>query len=58
MLMSRDIDYDILRKNQQENRASAYLNKGLRLFGAAPMVTMGVATKGYMTESGFYSDKH
>ena len=57
MLMSRDIDYDVLRKNQQENRANAYLNKGLR-FGAAPMVTMGVATKGYMTESGFYSDKH
>ncbi|WP_014324519.1 hypothetical protein [Leuconostoc mesenteroides] len=56
--MGRDIDYDILRKNQQENRANAYLNKGLRLFGAAPMVTMGVATKGYMTESGFYSDKH
>ncbi|NYS21912.1 hypothetical protein HFP47_02350 [Leuconostoc sp. DB-1] len=55
--MSRDIDYDVLRKNQQENRANAYLNKGLR-FGAAPMVTMGVATKGYMTESGFYSDKH
>ncbi|WP_273750204.1 hypothetical protein [Leuconostoc mesenteroides] len=56
--MSRDIDYDVLRKNQQENRANAYLNKGLRLFGAAPMVTMRVATEGYMTESGFYSDKH
>ncbi|MGX4593011.1 hypothetical protein JNUCC76_03625 [Leuconostoc sp. JNUCC 76] len=56
--MSQDIDYDILRKNQQENHANAYLNKGLRLFGAVPMITMGVDTKDYMTESGFYSDKH
>ncbi len=58
MLMSRDIIYDTLRKNQQENYTNAYLNKGMRLFGTAPMVTMGVAITGYTTESGFYSDKH
>ena len=56
--MSRDIIYDTLRKNQQENYTNAYLNKGMRLFGTAPMVTMGVAITGYTTESGFSSDKH